>query len=72
MKVKQIPRIDIHDRIELKNALPLRTSYVIYIAPKLEFESKNAVPVERYPGEALSYTQARNEFSAAAHRKTEI
>ena len=30
MKAKQIPRIDIHDRIELKNALPLRTPYVIY------------------------------------------
>ena len=25
MKAKHIPRIDIHDRIELKNALPLRT-----------------------------------------------
>ena len=33
MKAKQIPRIDIHDRIELKNALPLRTPYVIYIDP---------------------------------------
>ena len=33
MKAKHIPRIDIHDRIELKNALPLRTPYVIYIDP---------------------------------------
>ena len=33
MKAKQIPRIDIHDRLELKNALPLRTPYVIYIDP---------------------------------------
>lgn len=33
MKAKQIPRIDIHDRMELKNALPLRTPYVIYIDP---------------------------------------
>ena len=33
MKAKQIPRIDIHDRIELKNALPLRTPYVIHIDP---------------------------------------
>ena len=33
MKAKQIPRIDIHDRIELKNALPLRMPYVIYIDP---------------------------------------
>ena len=33
MKAKPIPRIDIHDRIELKNALPLRTPYVIYIDP---------------------------------------
>ena len=33
MKAKQIPRIDLHDRIELKNALPLRTPYVIYIDP---------------------------------------
>ena len=33
MKAKQIPRIDIHDRTELKNALPLRTPYVIYIDP---------------------------------------
>ena len=33
MNAKQIPRIDIHDRIELKNALPLRTPYVIYIDP---------------------------------------
>ena len=33
MKAKQIPRIDIHDRYELKNALPLRTPYVIYIDP---------------------------------------
>lgn len=27
------PRIDIYDRMELKNALPLRTPYVIYIDP---------------------------------------
>ena len=33
MKAKHIPRIDIHDRTELKNALPLRTPYVIYIDP---------------------------------------
>jgi len=33
MKARQIPRIDIHDRMELKNALPLRTPYVIYIDP---------------------------------------
>lgn len=33
MRAKHIPRIDIYDRIELKNALPLRTPYVIYIDP---------------------------------------
>lgn len=33
MKAKQIPRIDILDSMELKNALPLRTPYVIYIDP---------------------------------------
>lgn len=33
MKAKHIPRIDIHDRIALKNALPLRTPYVIHIDP---------------------------------------
>ena len=33
MNAKSIPRIDLHDRIELKNALPLRTPYVIYIDP---------------------------------------
>ncbi len=33
MKAKQIPRIDIHNAMELKNALPLRTPYVIYIDP---------------------------------------
>ena len=33
MKAKHIPRIDIHDRMELKNVLPLRTPYVIYIDP---------------------------------------
>lgn len=33
MKARQIPRIDVYDRIELKNALPLRTPYVIYIDP---------------------------------------
>ena len=33
MKAKHIPRIDIHNRMELKNALPLRTPYVIYIDP---------------------------------------
>ncbi len=33
MKAKYIPRIDLHDRLELKNALPLRTPYVIYIDP---------------------------------------
>ena len=30
---KSIPRFDLHDRIELKNALPLRTPYVIHIDP---------------------------------------
>ena len=42
MKAKQIPRIDIHDRLELKNALPLRTPYVIYIDPSdtCNFRSK--------------------------------
>lgn len=33
MKAKYIPRIDIHDRYELKAALPLRTPYVIHIDP---------------------------------------
>ena len=33
MKANSIPRIDLHDRIELKNALPLRTPYVIHIDP---------------------------------------
>ena len=33
MKARHIPRIDIHDRLELKRALPLRTPYVIYIDP---------------------------------------
>lgn len=33
MKAKYIPRIDIHDRYELKEALPLRTPYVIHIDP---------------------------------------
>ena len=33
MNAKQIPRIDIHDRMELKNPLPLRTPHVIYIDP---------------------------------------
>ena len=33
MKAKIIPRIDVRDRIELKNALPLDTPYVIYIDP---------------------------------------
>lgn len=33
MKAKYIPRIDLHDALELKNALPLRTPYVIYIDP---------------------------------------
>ncbi|KIR03742.1 Radical SAM domain protein [Lachnospiraceae bacterium TWA4] len=33
MKAKLMPRIDIHDRIELKNALPLDTPYVIHIDP---------------------------------------
>ena len=33
MRAKHIPRIDIHDRLELKTALPLRTPYVFYIAP---------------------------------------
>jgi len=44
MKAKHIPRIDIHDRIELKNSLPLRTPYVIYIDPceSLTLSGKNA------------------------------
>lgn len=33
MKARYIPRIDLHDRLELKNALPLETPYVIYIDP---------------------------------------
>ena len=33
MIARHIPRIDIHDRLELKNALPLRTPYVIHIDP---------------------------------------
>lgn len=33
MKARYIPRIDLHDRFELKNALPLRTPYVIHIDP---------------------------------------
>ncbi|MBR6114423.1 MAG: radical SAM protein [Oscillospiraceae bacterium] len=33
MKARRIPRIDIHDRIELKNALPLRTPFVVHIDP---------------------------------------
>ena len=33
MIARNIPRIDIHDRLELKNALPLRTPYVIHIDP---------------------------------------
>ena len=33
MKARYIPRIDIHDRQELKNALPLCTPYVIHIDP---------------------------------------
>lgn len=33
MKARQIPRIDIYDPVELKNALPLYTPYVIYIDP---------------------------------------
>ncbi len=33
MKAKYIPRIDLHDVLELKNALPLRTPYVIHIDP---------------------------------------
>ena len=33
MKAKIIPRIDVRDRTELKNALPLDTPYVIYIDP---------------------------------------
>ena len=33
MIARHIPRIDLHDRIELKNALPLRTPYVIHIDP---------------------------------------
>ena len=33
MKARYIPRIDIHDVQELKDALPLRTPYVIHIDP---------------------------------------
>ena len=33
MKAKQIPRIDIHDRLELAEELPLRTPYVVHIDP---------------------------------------
>ena len=33
MNARYIPRIDLYDRTELKNALPLRTPYVIYIDP---------------------------------------
>lgn len=33
MNAKRIPRIDIHDRYELKEALPLQTPYVIHIDP---------------------------------------
>ena len=33
MKARRIPRIDIYDRMELKEALPLRTPFVIYIDP---------------------------------------
>ena len=33
MRAKKMPRIDMHDRLELKEALPLRTPYVVYIDP---------------------------------------
>ena len=33
MKAKYIPRIDIQDRNELREELPLRTPYIIYIDP---------------------------------------
>ena len=33
MNARYMPRIDIHDRYELKDALPLRTPYVIHIDP---------------------------------------
>ena len=33
MKARIIPRIDLHDREELRRALPLRTPYVIHIDP---------------------------------------
>ena len=33
MKAKHIPRIDIHDPLELKESIPLRTPYVIHIDP---------------------------------------
>ncbi|MDD2958145.1 MAG: radical SAM/SPASM domain-containing protein [Lachnospiraceae bacterium] len=33
MSAKLKPRIDLHDREELKDALPLRTPYVVYIDP---------------------------------------
>ena len=33
IRAKYIPRIDLHDPVELKEAIPLRTPYVIYIDP---------------------------------------
>ncbi len=33
MRAKKIPRIDMYDRMELKEALPLRTPLVVYIDP---------------------------------------
>ena len=45
MKAKAIPRIDIYDRVELKNALPLRTPYVIYIDPCGHPMSSTSTPV---------------------------
>lgn len=33
MNARYIPRIDLHDRLELKNALPMETPYVIHIDP---------------------------------------
>ena len=42
MKAKIKPRIDLFDRIELKEAIPLRTPYIIYIDPcdKCNFQCK--------------------------------
>lgn len=33
MHAEPMPRIDIHDRLELKEALPLTTPYVVHVDP---------------------------------------